>query len=77
MYVDDFILFAKFEDIQEQLLCLLHEHGWIVNLKKSKLEPSLQYQFIVYLIGNSGEQTVIKIPNNLSLSSKRHKKMLE
>ena len=65
LYVDDFILFARFEDIQEHktnLLSLLNELGWRVNFKKSNLEPSLQCEFIGYLIDNTGDQTVIKIP---------------
>ena len=65
LYVDDFILFAKLEDIQEHktsLLSLFKELGWMVNFKKSNLEPSLQCEFIGYLVDNSGEQPIIKIP---------------
>ena len=74
LYVDDFILFAKLEDIQEHktlLLSLLEELGWMVNLKKSNLEPSLQCEFIGYLVDNSGDQAIIKIPKRRILNLKK------
>lgn len=65
LYVDDFILFARDDTVHSHkvtLLTLLEDLGWVVNVKKSSLEPSLKKEFIGYLIDNSGDKTVIKIP---------------
>ena len=50
----------------------------MVNFKKSNLEPSLQCEFIGYLVDNSGDQPIIKIPQKrITKLKKRHQKMLE
>ena len=67
LYVDDFILFAQKDAIvnhREQLLTTLKELGWLVNFEKSSLEPEQLKEFIGYLIDNTGEKTIIKIPRN-------------
>ena len=65
LYVDDFVLFAPRDAIFEHkqlLLTTLEQLGWIVNFEKSSLEPTLVKEFIGYLIDNTGEKSVIKIP---------------
>ena len=67
LYVDDFILFAQKDAIvnhREQLLTTLKELGWLVNFEKSSLEPEQLKEFIGYLIDNTGEKPIIKIPRN-------------
>ena len=65
LYVDDFVLFAPRDAIfyhKEILLSTLKKLGWLVNFEKSSLEPSLIKEFIGYVIDNTGEKTVIRIP---------------
>lgn len=65
LYVDDFVLFAPRDAIlnhKQLLLSTLADLGWLVNFEKSSLEPSLIKEFIGYLIDNTGDKTIIKIP---------------
>lgn len=67
LYVDDFILFSPQDTIvadRDFLLDTLKKLGWSVNFSKSSLDPELKKEFIGYLIDNSGEKTVVKIPKD-------------
>ena len=65
LYVDDFVLLvhrdAIFDHIQV-LLSTLENLGWKVIFEKPSLEPTLVKEYIGYLIDNTGEKPVIKIP---------------
>ena len=65
LYVDDFVLLAHRDAIvyhKQVLLSTLENLGWKVNFEKSSLEPTLVKEYIGYLIDNTGEKPVIKIP---------------
>ena len=65
LYVDDFVLLAHRDTIvyhKQVLLSTLENLGLKVNFEKSSLEPTLVKEYIGYLIDNTGEKTVIKIP---------------
>ena len=64
-YVDDFILAAQKESIQSHktlLLDTLRKLGWVINMQKSSLDPSMTKTFIGYKI-TTGDTPTLMVPN--------------
>ena len=67
LYVDEILLIAQHDLIdkhKEYLLYMLDTLGWAVNWEKSSFTPTLCKVFIGFLIDNTGEKTVIRIPKD-------------
>ncbi len=65
-YMDDFALFAdsnKINTQKELLLNTLHMLGWVINVEKSALTPSMEQEYIGYKICTK-EAPVLKIPKS-------------
>ena len=61
------MLLAQQNSINEHkdyLFHVLDTLGWTINWEKSSLDPTLYKKFIVYLIDNRSEKTIIKIPKD-------------
>lgn len=64
-YVDDFILLAQQELIQQQtdlMVSTLEKLGWVINMDKSSLVPEMSKEYIGFKI-ESQERPVLKVPN--------------